>query len=426
MKSSLRQILAAGTVLSLLSACVTANPPVSPPANNAVAKGGSQVAVPMPDLPEPIDVDPAPELEVGYRPALNTDEGGWWMKMDRYEESLKSHASLVQDPALNAYIQGVVCRLAGDYCKDIRVYVVRKAGFNASMAPNGVMQVWTGLLLRTENEAQLAAVLGHELAHYYKLHSIKNWRTSRNTADVLAFVSLGTAGLGVGYVGLGASVIALGGLSSYSRSNESEADAVGQILMADAGYDPAQAAGLWDRVKREQDASRNADKRNSFLASHPAPEQRHLVLEKQAKWLNRDGVVREAAGDRLLAALTPHWQSYIEDELASDDVGRTEVVLQDLEKTGYEAWLISFYKGELFRKRGREGDLELAREAYLAALDSAAGRAGELPATIYRSLGLIALKAGDQQSSRENFKKYLQLEPEAHDAAFIRQMLEQS
>ena len=93
------------------------------------------------------------------RPELSTDEGGLWGIMDREERNLRRSPFLIRDRKLNDYVQGIACRLAGDHCPDVRVYLVNTPLFNASMAPNGMMQVWSGLLLRVENEAQLAAVI---------------------------------------------------------------------------------------------------------------------------------------------------------------------------------------------------------------------------------------------------------------------------
>src|SRR5262245_24840551 len=82
------------------------------------------------------------------RPDLASDEGGLWALMDREETRLRRSPFRLRDDALNRYLQDIVCRLAGEHCPDIRVYAVRTPYFNASMAPNGMMQVWSGLLLR--------------------------------------------------------------------------------------------------------------------------------------------------------------------------------------------------------------------------------------------------------------------------------------
>lgn len=71
-----------------------------------------------------------------------SDEAGLWLQVDKMEARLKTAASVVRDPALNAYVREVTCKVTGpDYCKDLRIYIVDAPHFNASMAPNGMMQV---------------------------------------------------------------------------------------------------------------------------------------------------------------------------------------------------------------------------------------------------------------------------------------------
>ena len=113
-----------------------------------------------------------PTLPPGYKPTLDQDEQGMWMEMEEFEAQLKGSPLLVRDPGVNEYVYSVACKVAGPYCPDLRVYVVRNPGFNASMAPNGMMLVWSGLLLRVANEDELASILGHEVAHYAMAHSL--------------------------------------------------------------------------------------------------------------------------------------------------------------------------------------------------------------------------------------------------------------
>ena len=72
----------------------------------------------------------------------------------------------------------------------IRVYAMRQPDFNASMAPNGMMIVHTGLLAHMRNEAQLAAVLGHESGHYLRRHSVQNWRSLKSKSAAMAVVGI--------------------------------------------------------------------------------------------------------------------------------------------------------------------------------------------------------------------------------------------
>src|SRR3989339_664331 len=111
------------------------------------------------------------DLKPGERPPLSSDEAGIWMMVDKAEMSVATSGQRVMDPELNAYVNDVVCRVAGDYCKDFRVYIMRIPQFNATMSPNGTMVIYSGFLLRAKNEAQLAAVVGHEISHYLRRHS---------------------------------------------------------------------------------------------------------------------------------------------------------------------------------------------------------------------------------------------------------------
>ena len=98
------------------------------------------------------------------RPALDTDEGGLWALMDREEKRLRRSPFRIGDAVLHDYLQGIACRLGAEHCPDIRVYALRTPWFNASMAPNGMMQVWSGLLLRVDNEAwrgEIPLIEGH-------------------------------------------------------------------------------------------------------------------------------------------------------------------------------------------------------------------------------------------------------------------------
>jgi predicted Zn-dependent protease len=102
------------------------------------------------------------------------------MQADEAERRLKASNFLITDPALNAYVRGVLCReVAERACGEARIYLTRTPYFNASMMPNGVMQIWSGLLLRVRDEAQLAAVLGHEFVHYRERHGLKQFAKSR-------------------------------------------------------------------------------------------------------------------------------------------------------------------------------------------------------------------------------------------------------
>ena len=97
----------------------------------------------------------------GQRPPAGSDEDELWYAMERAETELRRSPLLVRDPALNAYVRDVACKVAGDHCGDLRVYVMDVPQFNASMAPNGMMLVWTGALLRIHEATVIDADFGY-------------------------------------------------------------------------------------------------------------------------------------------------------------------------------------------------------------------------------------------------------------------------
>jgi beta-barrel assembly-enhancing protease len=122
----------------------------------------------------------------GTTPGAGSDDDELWYAMERAERELQRSPMRVRDPALNEYVRKVACTAAGDYCKDLRVYVMDVPQFNASMAPNGMMLVWTGALLRMRNEAELAFVLGHEAGHFRAQHTLRQWRRMKDTSALLS------------------------------------------------------------------------------------------------------------------------------------------------------------------------------------------------------------------------------------------------
>ncbi|MEK9752794.1 MAG: M48 family metalloprotease [Rhodospirillaceae bacterium] len=196
------------------------------------------------------------DIRPGTRPAMSTDEAGLWMVLDGIERKLKTAGNRITDPELNAYISGIVCKLAGPYCRDIRTYVVRAPHFNATMMGNGTMQVWSGLLLRCRNEAQLATVLGHEIGHYIRRHTLQGFQDQLAKADFLTFLQIGLAVSGVpAGVGDLAQLIAVGGHFAFGRDHEREADLIGITLLSRYGYDAREAPKIWAQLQREMKAS---------------------------------------------------------------------------------------------------------------------------------------------------------------------------
>jgi predicted Zn-dependent protease len=339
------------------------------------------------------------------------------MQMDRVETGLRTSGQLITDATLNAYVREVVCKLAGPHCADIRIYIVETPHFNASMAPNGTMQVWTGLLLRAQNEAQLAYVLGHEFGHYLRRHSLQIWRDLRSKSDSLVFFQVLSAAAGVGFAGDLAQLIAVSSLYAFSRDNEREADDVGFELLAKAGYDPQEASRIWEGLLQEQAASKKG-RPVIFFATHPSTEERIETLKARAQQAVAGMQAPVVGKERLLAAMQSFRSTLLRDELRRREFKETQVLLDRLFDDGTRLGELHFFQGELYRLRADSGDEQKAIGAYQKAVELS-----DAPAEAHRALGLLLSRTGDKARARPAFERYLQLRPDADDREMVREYL---
>jgi predicted Zn-dependent protease len=341
------------------------------------------------------------------RPAADTDEGGLWGLMDREEGRLKRSPLTIRDKALQAYLQDLVNRLAGDHAPDIRVYAVRTPHFNAMMAPNGMMIVWSGLLLRADNEAQLAAVLGHELGHYLERHTVEQLRAQKEVAVLSTLVGLvGGVGTFVGQIGLSASLFA------FSREHESRADRMGAQLMKEVGYDVREAVSVWDNLLDEQKVTggKDAGKSGDIFATHPATAGRRDDLLQLAGTGGGDN-----GEERYRKAIAPLRLGWLQDEVKRGQYEESLVMFNRMLKARPQDAEVLYARGEVYRKRDEDGDSARA----LADLHQASGLP-EAPADTFRALGLLHKQHNDAPAAVQAFETYLAKAPQAGDAAMVR------
>jgi predicted Zn-dependent protease len=199
------------------------------------------------------------------------------MGLTAYDQILKEE-KLSQDAQINAMVRRVGERIARvaerpDFQWEFRV--VEKDVANAFALPGGKVAVYTGILKYTQTEAGLAVVMGHEVAHALARHGGERMSQSMIAQLGLAAVQVGlqtsnplilqgiTAAYGVG--------IQL----PFSRKQESEADHIGLILMAKAGYDPRQAVPFWERME----GGKKGQGPPEFLSTHPSGNTRAKQLQ---------------------------------------------------------------------------------------------------------------------------------------------------
>lgn len=356
---------------------------------------------------------PAQSIDAIYTPQ-DKDERGLWMEMNEEERRLKNSNFVIHDAALNAYVHDVFCRTVGPRCSEIRIYIMRTPYFNATTAPNGMMQLWSGLLLRTNNEAQLAAVLGHEFVHYQNRHSLALFRQVKSKTGTFAIMAV----MGLGLFGLGL----LSDIFKFSREQEADADAGSLLLMAKAGYDPMECSRIWEQMRAEADATAAArnvksrkDKNGGMFATHPPTAERVAALRALAAKTTVVGTPRVNRAE-YRAALGPLWTSFIDDQIKMNDFGATDFLITNLAKDGWTPEL-NYARGELYRSRGRPEDLKSAVGFYQQATVSVGA-----PAEAWRGLGLSLLRSGSQVEGQAALKNYLERKPDASDKALIAMM----
>ncbi len=173
------------------------------------------------------------------------------------------------------------------YAADVKNFhwefnLVRSKDVNAFCMPGGKIVVYEGLLPYTRNETALAIVLGHEIAHAVAKHSaeqISKQQKQQVASTVLGAVVSYTVGSGMGDL---ASLAANTGFSlmnlKYSRADESEADYMGLVFAAMAGYNPDSAVAFWQRMSQNP----NSSTRFEWLRDHPSDATRIANIKK---WL---------------------------------------------------------------------------------------------------------------------------------------------
>jgi metalloendopeptidase OMA1, mitochondrial len=218
-----------------------------------------------------------------------------------YQEVLQQ-SDVEKSPAYTGPVDEVGRRLArvvdrADYAWQFAVIDDPKQQ-NAFALPGGKVAVYTGLYPVAQNTGGLAVVMGHEIAHVVARHGAE--RMSQGLA-----AQAGGAVLG-GILGGGASAEAvmaayglgaqLGVLLPYGRTQESEADHIGLILMARAGYDPREALGFWERMERASQGGGPPE----FISTHPSHGTR---LEQIRAWLPEAQRYYEASARAPLESL---------------------------------------------------------------------------------------------------------------------------
>lgn len=201
---------------------------------------------------------------------------------------IEKQLTVIDNAELNAYLQRIGSKLAateeaGGYPYTFKL--VQDKSINAFALPGGPAFVHTGLLTAAENEAQVAGVLAHEIAHVALRHGT-NQVSKAQLLQLPAALAAAAAGQKGGMLGtlaqLGVGFGAGSVLMKFSRNAERDADLLGARMMAKAGYNPIEMARFFEKLEAE-----GGSRGPQFLSDHPNPGNRVKAVEAEIRYLPR-------------------------------------------------------------------------------------------------------------------------------------------
>jgi len=233
----------------------------------------------IPDLPDFGDsagaaISPAQERRLGQA----------------FMRHVRSSEKVVDDPLLAEYVQSLGRRLAAQSAAgtSFRFFLVDDPSINAFAGPGGYIGIHAGLVLTTETESELAAVVAHEIAHVTQRHLARTFEAASSLSIPQAAVLLAAVALGAALGGDAGLAAALGGQAAllqqrinFTRENEQEADRVGMQILAKGDFDPRAMPSFFERMGRSGQAY--ATQLPEFLRTHPVTTSRIADAQGRAE-----------------------------------------------------------------------------------------------------------------------------------------------
>jgi hypothetical protein len=376
-------------------------------------------------IPKP-SVAPASAAEQHALDAANAD----------LEARIEREHLLYGDARLDQYVQSVAeSLLAVDQTdsSNIHVRIVKGVDANAFALSNGSIYLTTALMATLDDEAQLSAVLGHELTHYINCDALRGLRQENHkrvfalTAGTLVNLMFGLVSTHYGTYSTQAvikpesvEIWVRASSSGYSRDLEREADAGGIRRMIAAGYDPSGALAALEHL-----AEQTVDKPGGTTpkyASHPRIEQRLAsyrdLLAGELARAAGVGERRRAEYRARLGALPLDAVSLMVD---AGVVERADRILM-VEIATADSGRAEYLRGEICRKRVPQTDATV--QSALLAYERAVTLDGAL-VSAYRQAGLLHRLRGEPEAATLAFQTYLERAPTAVDAAIVRFYLDE-
>ncbi len=387
-----------------------------------------------------------------FRP--EPEERQLWSDAEKEEEKLAKLGKTYDDPFLEDYLSGVAAKLVPDEAQQAgapapRVAVFRDPTLNAFAMPNGKVYIHTGLLSRVENEAQLSMILGHELTHVTNRHALMFNRDAQNKQ--IWFTALATAAsLGVAvaagtqagkdnyvsaevlrttsniFLGLGLQLAFIASVNGFGRDLEREADREGMERMVKAGYDPAEAPRVFQLLK--DDHGDGSKLENFFFGNHPRLDER--IANTQDLLKTKVAAAETAGGVRNTDEFAMRTRTVVRENAALDiRAGRFGLAKAQLDRVlplAPKDPTTHLYYGDLYRLQAQRAKNPADKSALVAQAFQAYDRAAALDPTYpdpFRQMGFLYYQSKQTEKSKEAFRKYLSLKPDAPDARRIKEYL---
>lgn len=341
---------------------------------------------------------------------LGADEQRVWSASNDFEKAIRKGGQMYASPELDAYLQGIMDRLYPEFAGHIKVHVVNSPVLNAFAIPSGHIYMHTGLLARFDNEAQLATVLAHEGAHFVYRHGYFNQQSVKGSS---AFATI-TAVIGIPIVGLMGNIIAVSSIYGYSRELETEADNMGFNRLVKAGYDPNEAHKVFEHLAKEVKLSEVQE--SFFYSTHPKLKDRVENFTKLAAQQSGSGVMNESEYASQMDKLRIQT---LEQELSFGRYKHIIAMLSDEKVLKRYPPTVHYYLGEAYRKRNEKEDADIAMREF----DRVVKLKSDFP-PVYRAKGLLLMSQNKNALAVAEFKRYLELAPEASDKSYVHGYLE--
>ncbi|MBI5578911.1 MAG: M48 family metalloprotease [Deltaproteobacteria bacterium] len=328
----------------------------------------------------------------------------------REQSAIARRSTVYREPHLEQHLERMLVRLMPTKAPEgtiPRVVLISDHGLNAYSFPDGAIYIHTGLLSHLENEAELALLLAHELAHVTGRHALRVLAAIPADTDVTVFDRALSDSMSWFHDMVAPKELAYPSerLSSLRRSLEQEADRVGLDMVIKAIYDPYEALEIFGHLREGDGKGTGADRAAALLEAltpiDSAPGRltdrrsfgKHLqqLLLDQARLELRQGRWHEAlrCARRLVRDAPSHASGY-------------------------------FLLGEILRQRNEAGDTPQALSHYFQAVVFDPSLPGP-----HKAIGLIYLEQGQARLAKSFFENALALAPHSHDNEYIRSYLTQ-